>query len=113
MISRETRDCSERPPSELLSGPNQLVTSDIMDDIMDPVSAVTNSGSNPEIQSYNPVTSGRAAEQSDLANYLGDVVRRDVPPLANDFINVLLKSRGTDITSEKSARTFLHSHRLH
>ena len=63
MISRETRDCSERPPSKLLSGPNQLVTSDIMDDIMDPVSAVTN---NPEIQSNNPVTSGRAVRLGEL-----------------------------------------------
>jgi hypothetical protein len=108
MISRETRDCSERPPSKLLGGPYQFVTSDIMDDIMDPVSAVTNSGSNPEIQSRN-----LWYEPSDLANFLGDVVRRDVPPLANDFINVLLRSRGTDITPEKSARTFLHLHRLH
>ena len=78
---------------------------------MDPVSAVTNSGSNPEIQSRNLWYD--SYEPSDLANFLGDVVRRDVPPLANDFINVLLRSRGTDITPEKSARTFLHLHRLH
>ena len=48
----------------------------------------------------------------DLADFLGDVFRRDIPP--DDFINVLLKSRDSDITPENMlALSSVASHALY